>query len=117
MSFDSADRRKIREYVGAEPDDYQLDLVGGDNGWKITATALSILKTRRATIVSAPADWGTDGYSEEWSENLKALDADIEKLEAEIAVESDTDVDLAGSGPVLTPARFRVPRDRLFSEG
>lgn len=116
MTFEAVDRRRIREWVGDDVHDADIDVVGEDTSYSVPGTALSILRTRRATILAAPADWGSDGYSEAWQANIAQLNADIRKLEAEVAIEDDaTDPTLVGDGPMLEPAQFRVPRERLFN--
>lgn len=72
---------QIREWVGSEPSDVDVETVWERKG-SVDGAALSILRTRRADLLAGPATWAVAGeYSESNAENLKRLDAQISALE------------------------------------
>lgn len=81
MSLTANDLDEIREWVGSEPGDADVEIVYGRTG-SVVGAALSILRTRRADLLAGPATWAVAGeYSESNAENLKRLDAQISALE------------------------------------
>ena len=71
----------IRQWVGSVPDDVELLtlLAAGDEPQRI---ALQILRVRYADMVTNPAKWAVvDDYSQDGTANLKALAAQIGRLE------------------------------------
>lgn len=84
MALDAATLARIREHVGSRPDDTAVETAFGlaGNG-TIEAAALSILRARRADLLLNPTAFAVQGdYSENRTENLKALNARIADLES-----------------------------------
>ncbi len=76
----------IREWVGSTPDDAAVETVYLRTG-TVEAAALSILRTRRADLVTGPVSWAVEGdYREDRSKNLDALDRLIARLEGEAVI-------------------------------
>ena len=73
--------------------------------------ALELWKRRRNEVLSSPGKWGADGdYSEDWSLNMKAIDARVRELQALTDSGSGTDYTL----PTVGIAGFtRSDRERL----
>lgn len=71
----------IREWTGDEPNDPALEAIRL-RVTSVLGVALSVLRSRRTVLLdTGPAKRGVDGeVNEDWSLNLKALDADIAAL-------------------------------------
>jgi hypothetical protein len=86
-----SDLAAIREWVGSTPDDTTLLVLLEDHGGDVKRTALGVLRTRYADMISNPTKWATvDDYSEDWSENLRVLRAQVVRLEDEVEGEAAT---------------------------
>jgi len=70
-----------REWVGSEPcdNDVRAAIAVHDSAER---AALAILRARRADMVAAAARWAVAGdYSQDTTANIKALDAQVARLE------------------------------------
>lgn len=86
MALDPGVEAQIREWTGSQPDVVALETVYLREG-TVEASALSILRTRRADLVSGAISWAVEGdYREDRAKNLEALDAQIAKLEDQLGV-------------------------------
>jgi hypothetical protein len=76
--YSAAELLTIREWVGSAPNDAALNAYHDGHNGDPFATALSVLRARRADIAANPTQqqW-TGDYSESWGKNLDALDAQI----------------------------------------
>jgi hypothetical protein len=76
------DLAEVREWVGAEPADDIVEAAWARKG-TVVATALAILRARRADILAGPTRWavGSDYSQEHTAEAIKALNAQIDQLE------------------------------------
>jgi hypothetical protein len=96
VALDATILAQIRDWVGSTPDDdtVALSYERSDTG-NVELTALSILRKRRADLLSNPTSFELVGdYREDRGKNLEALNAQIPELAA-----------LCGIGPdVVTTA-------------
>lgn len=79
-------RKQLAERVGSDTDDVCMDDALTMSGGDVVLAALSILRTRLADMLAAPAVWSVQGdYSEDRRANLDHLRSQIVGLEAEAA--------------------------------
>lgn len=77
-------RCQLAERVGSNTSPEELDAALTANAGDVVGAALSILRTRHADMLGAPAVWAVSGdYSEDRTANLKAMSEQILRLEAE----------------------------------
>lgn len=73
---------RVRDWVGSTPDDTAILAALGEAGDDPLRAALTILRRRYADMATNPAKWAVvDDYSQDTSENLKALQGQIGRLE------------------------------------
>lgn len=73
----------VREWTGSQPDD--VTILTALATAEALPVALHILRVRYADMVANPAKWAVvDDYSQDASENLKLLAAQIRRLEGTI---------------------------------
>jgi len=87
MATTSLEMAQIRDYIGATPDDGTVEQVFALRE-TVAATAMSILRQRRADLVAAPAQWTSADYSEQWGKNLEALDRAIAEVHADVIADA-----------------------------
>lgn len=105
--MDAAAIRAIRRWTGRAPDDLALEDYYLQFDSDPLQAALAILNERRADLISAPGKLSADQDSREITESqLKRLDAQIERLEAEIAATDDDDDTVPGALPAVTVGRL-----------
>lgn len=105
MAATTADLEAIRSWVGDTPSDSSIQSTWVAAGETVEATALSILRRRRANLVADPLKFGADGdWSQDATANLKALDADIATLDSLVST-----VDLSGGLPTVTTSKLLHP--------
>lgn len=107
MALDAAILDQVRDWVGSTPDDATIEArynqSAGDEH-PVEATALAILRRRRADMVASPAEWRLDGdYQQKTEANIAALDAQIADLERIVAT---------GGGMVTTSQLVRCDTGR-----
>jgi hypothetical protein len=104
-----ADLAAVREWVGSQPSDDAVRLVYERRG-TIEATALAILRSRRADFVARASKFSADGdFDEDIVQNIKSLDGDIARLEALLPTTEGGAADL---GLVTTSRLVRTGRGR-----
>lgn len=107
---------QIREWVGAEPPQIELDTIFERVGMA-DAVALSVLKTRRTalreSLASQPAKLGLAGdYNHDWGNTRSVYDDAIDELQRLVDAQSDT---VAGESTLTTVGTIgRTDRDGLF---
>jgi hypothetical protein len=104
-----ADLAAIREWVGSQPPDESVRVIYERRG-TVEATALAILRARRADFIQRAAKFSADGdFSEDTATNIKALDRDIASLEAMVP---STEGGASDLGMVTTSRLVRAGRGR-----
>jgi hypothetical protein len=104
-----ADLAAIREWVGSQPSDESVRVIYERRG-SVEATALAILRGRRADFITRAAKFAAEGdFSEDTATNIKALDRDIASLEALVPSAEGGAADL---GMVITSRLVRAGRGR-----
>lgn len=96
----------VRAWVGSTPDD-DVILDALDDHASVYAAALHLLRVRRADMVATAARFAVSGdYSQDTTANIKALDAQIARLEDLAGVDSSTVATLT-SAPICGPSLGR----------
>lgn len=81
----------IRQWTGSTPDDAALETVYLATGSTVEGAALSVLRTRRADLLTGALSWAVEGdYREDRTGNLSGIDALIAELEGALGVGAGT---------------------------
>ncbi len=99
----------IRRYVGASPEDAELDAFYAAEG-SAPLVARRILSTRLADMLSNPTSFSVDGYSQSYSaEQIKGVRSLIAELDGIIAADVQSD-DLDNALGIGTATMYRPDR-------
>ncbi len=85
MAFEADDLAAIRDHVGTEPSDEDVQTAWERLG-TVEAVAVSVLRRRLADMLARPLELAVDGdYRESFAKNVDALRAKVRELEGAVA--------------------------------